>query len=426
MLGRQDGLARAGCASEARRLLVGERRERDRRARSACRRPSRAGARAAPAARCRRRAAARRVAQSTRWSTKSSRPSSAQCRSSKTSTSGRSLGERLEEAAPGGEGLVAAVAAGSSSPVEPDERPQVASRPSRASVVGDESRDRLAELRLGRLGGVGLEDAGLRLDHLAERPEGDALAVGQRAALPPVDDQLRVARRPPATSSQTSRLLPMPGHADERDELRRRARAARARARRASSVELLARGRRAARAPRWRRRRRARARASTASQTGTGSALPFASTGSALAVLDRVLASRGTSSRRRGCRSTGAADCRRAAVLTTSPATIPSPASGRAPSATSASPVLTADPHLELEPGRSFSSDASRIASAARTARSGSSSCATGAPKSAMTASPMNFSTVPPKRSSSARSARVVRARASRARPRGRAARPAR
>ena len=46
---------------------------------------------------------------------------------------------------------------------------------------------------------------------------------------------------------------------------------------------------------------------------------------------------------------------------------------------------------------------ASRLQSAARTARSGSSSCATGAPKSAITASPMNFSTVPPKRSSSER-----------------------
>ncbi len=40
--------------------------------------------------------------------------------------------------------------------------------------------------------------------------------------------------------------------------------------------------------------------------------------------------------------------------------------------------------------------------SADRTARSASSSCATGAPKTAMTASPMNFSTVPPKRSMSA------------------------
>ncbi|OLE30652.1 MAG: hypothetical protein AUG43_02675 [Actinobacteria bacterium 13_1_20CM_3_68_10] len=46
---------------------------------------------------------------------------------------------------------------------------------------------------------------------------------------------------------------------------------------------------------------------------------------------------------------------------------------------------------------------ASRIAIAARTARSGSSSWAIGAPKSATTASPMNFSTVPPWRSSSCR-----------------------
>ena len=42
------------------------------------------------------------------------------------------------------------------------------------------------------------------------------------------------------------------------------------------------------------------------------------------------------------------------------------------------------------------SSTASTIASAARTARSGSSSCATGTPNAAITASPANFSTVPP------------------------------
>ena len=36
------------------------------------------------------------------------------------------------------------------------------------------------------------------------------------------------------------------------------------------------------------------------------------------------------------------------------------------------------------------------MTSAARTARSGSSSCATGTPNTAITASPMNFSTVPP------------------------------
>jgi hypothetical protein len=78
---------------------------------------------------------------------------------------------------------------------------------------------------------------------------------------------------------------------------------------------------------------------------------------------------------------------------------MPSPSTGLAPSATSASPVFAA-----VRICSSPSLSASRIASAARTARSGSSSCATGAPKTAITASPMNFSTVPPCRSISARS----------------------
>ena len=96
---------------------------------------------------------------------------------------------------------------------------------------------------------------------------------------------------------------------------------------------------------------------------------------------------------------TGAADCSREAVLTTSPDAIPSPASGRVSSAISASPVV-----MPMRTSTSPSSaSASRIASAARTARSGSSSCTTGAPNTAITASPMNFSTVPPRRSSSTR-----------------------
>ena len=86
-------------------------------------------------------------------------------------------------------------------------------------------------------------------------------------------------------------------------------------------------------------------------------------------------------------------------MLTTSPATIASPFAGRAPSATSASPVLNRDAHLEA----AVLQRRLGTASAARTARSGSSSCATGAPKTAITASPMNFSTVPPKCSISAR-----------------------
>src|SRR5438552_3293127 len=66
---------------------------------------------------------------------------------------------------------------------------------------------------------------------------------------------------------------------------------------------------------------------------------------------------------------TGAADCSRAAVLTTSPATIASPSDGRAPNVTSTSPVLTA-----TRTCRSCCSSRtqSRMARAARTARSGS------------------------------------------------------
>ncbi len=85
----------------------------------------------------------------------------------------------------------------------------------------------------------------------------------------------------------------------------------------------------------------------------------------------------------------------REAVFTRSPATMPWPS---APMVTAASPVST--------PARAFrsgaltswpmASTASTRSRAARTARSASSSRATGVPHTAITASPMNFSTVPP------------------------------
>ena len=157
-----------------------------------------------------------------------------------------------------------------------------------------------------------------------------------------------------------------------------------------ATPRALARARRAASAPRARRRRRSALRAPARLQTVIGSALPFASTGSASAKSTMCLVARyvvwSTMTP-----LTGAALCRRAAVLTTSPDAIPSPASGRAPSETSASPVV-----IPTRTSRPSSSAKSRIARAARTARSGSSSWAVGAPKSAITASPMNFSTVPP------------------------------
>ena len=89
-------------------------------------------------------------------------------------------------------------------------------------------------------------------------------------------------------------------------------------------------------------------------------------------------------------RAGAAADCSLAAVLTRSPATMPWLV---APSVTVASPVSTAARALMPGPSVRISSTSSR---AARTDRSASSSRATGAPHTAMTASPMNFSTTPP------------------------------
>jgi hypothetical protein len=77
-------------------------------------------------------------------------------------------------------------------------------------------------------------------------------------------------------------------------------------------------------------------------------------------------------------------------VLTMSPATIPWLV---APIVTAASPVRTPARARVSGPSVRTASTSSR---AARTARSASSSRATGAPQTAITASPMNFSTVPP------------------------------
>ena len=90
-----------------------------------------------------------------------------------------------------------------------------------------------------------------------------------------------------------------------------------------------------------------------------------------------------------------ATDWIRAAVFTMSPATMPWPS---APTVTVASPVSTpARARRSATPISSPSAvTAATRSSAARTARSASSSVAMGVPHTAMTASPMNFSTVPP------------------------------
>ena len=127
-------------------------------------------------------------------------------------------------------------------------------------------------------------------------------------------------------------------------------------------------------------------RSATASQTVTGSRLPFNTTGwrsrnttwspASWVVIGPTSTSPGP-----------AAFSRRAATLTVSPMTV-EPTSP--PSAvTMTSPVFT-----PIEKARSPPS--SRMARAAATARSASSSSATGTPNTAMRASPRYLSTVPP------------------------------
>ncbi len=95
-------------------------------------------------------------------------------------------------------------------------------------------------------------------------------------------------------------------------------------------------------------------------------------------------------------------------MFTRSPATIPW---SREPSVTAASPLNTPARAWTSGPRARTASTSSR---AARTARSGSSSRATGAPQTAMTASPMNFSTVPPYRPMTVRASSKYSERSSR------------
>src|SRR4051794_37586054 len=95
----------------------------------------------------------------------------------------------LEEALPGAErglrGRGRTAVRGS------DERREAADEPLLLRRVACNLADRDGELVECLLWRVGLEDPGLRLEHLAERPVRDAFAVRQRAALAP-ENELRL------------------------------------------------------------------------------------------------------------------------------------------------------------------------------------------------------------------------------------------
>src|SRR5690606_31394390 len=93
----------------------------------------------------------------------------------------------------------------------------------------------------------------------------------------------------------------------------------------------------------------------------------------------------------------GARDCSRKAMFTTSPATLACPPSRAAARSTMASPVATPSRNRSPPACSGANRASTRCSSSpARTHRSGSVSVATGAPNSAITASPMYFSTTPP------------------------------
>src|ERR671922_94050 len=129
------------------------------------------------------------------------------------------LGEALEEPAPGGEALRTPVGACLLAVRKPDERLELPQDPRGLVMVGNRLLDDGAQLLRGPLLRLALEDPGVRLEDLAERPERHAVAVGKAAALAPVDElRPRVDLREELVDEPA---LADARHADERDELRR-------------------------------------------------------------------------------------------------------------------------------------------------------------------------------------------------------------
>ena len=123
------------------------------------------------------------------------------------------VGERLEELPPGREMLRPLAARDNLG--RADERAQALEH----AVPKPERAHRLGQLPFGFLGAVRLEQARLRLRHLGQRPVGHAVAVGKRAALAPVEEV--GVRVDSALELVDEAALADPGHADERHQLRR-------------------------------------------------------------------------------------------------------------------------------------------------------------------------------------------------------------
>ena len=251
------------------------------------------------------------------------------------------------------------------------------------------------ELGGGDVGRVGLQDPGVGFDDLTQRPECDAFAIRQTATLPP-GHQLRpsvdVVEQLGDDPGLAQPRLPDHGH-----QLRR-----------------------------LRRRRSCRRCPSTTPGRSPVPRTVSHGCGSCRCRTGPAATSRGTPPPARTCpspspaparhsrtpppsrhrspdrpppRAAGATDWIRDAVLIASPVKNPSPDPGVTSSRTNACPVLIPTRNNNGPPPTAVSRSASSaIRSPARTARSGSSSCAAGTPKTPTTASPMNFSHHPAER----------------------------
>jgi hypothetical protein len=128
------------------------------------------------------------------------------------------LRERLEEAPPGAERLLATGSPELGIAPDTDKRPQMALHPFSLRSLGHQGVDRCVEFRRRLRNGIRFENPRLCLDDLRERPEGDTRPVGERAALAPGNQLGSLLDRVKELSQEAG--LANPGNADDRHELR--------------------------------------------------------------------------------------------------------------------------------------------------------------------------------------------------------------
>ena len=299
---------------------------------------------------------------------------------------GRLLGHALEEEPPGAEELLLAARGPSSSPSRCSMRGSTKRRSSSSATNSRDGGDELLGRADARL--LALGDARAHPHHLRERPEGDTLAVGEAAPAVPPDELLDAVHVLEVLPAETR--LADAGDADDGDEVRALLVGGR--------VEELLHQPKLAVAPDEGRLEPGRLERAAAAGGHPERAPERDRLGLALELVRRRRPrtrwrprTRASSPRRRGRSRLGRRLDPRGGV---------DEVAGDHPLPFGAERdcrLAGEDAGARLRArGRARAIARATRSSAARTARSASSSVATGVPQTAMTASPMNFSTVPP------------------------------